>query len=285
MGIDFKTLVREISRTHRHFQTQAVKAVNVALTLRNWMIGCYIREYELKGSDRAAYGERLLQKLALRLREKEIPRTDERELRRYRQFYLTYPQIRETLPPVFTTLPIETPQRKAIRESPTPALRSPGKTIVERLSFSHLAELLQIKDSLERAFYETECLRGNWSLRELKRQMASLYYERSALSRDKKKLARLAHSRAEHVLPAQAIQDPYVFEFLGVPAREAMSETTLEYSLLVRLQEFLLELGHGFCFEARQKRIIIGGEYFYVDLVFYHRILKCHILLELKVDD
>ena len=136
----------------------------------------------------------------------------------------------------------------------------------------------------KRAFYEAECIRGNWSVRQLKRQIASLYFERSGLSRDKAKLAAMAHADAQPAHPAQVIRDPYVFEFLGLKPRDVMSESALEDLLLDRLQEFLLELGRGFCFEARQKRILIGGDHFFVDLVFYHRILKCHVLIELKVD-
>jgi predicted nuclease of restriction endonuclease-like (RecB) superfamily len=141
-----------------------------------------------------------------------------------------------------------------------------------------------IEDTLKRSFYESECVRGNWGVRELKRQIASLYFERSGLSRDNAKLAKLAQSRAEQAEPRLTIRDPYVFEFLGLKPREVMSESHLEDQLLDRLQEFLLELGHGFCFEARQKRILIGDSHGFVDLVFYHRILKCHILIELKLE-
>ena len=151
------------------------------------------------------------------------------------------------------------------------------------MSFTHIAELLAIDDPLKRAFYETECIRGNWAVRELKRQIASLYFERSGLSHDKAKLARLAQAGAEPADPRLAIRDPYIFEFLGLKPREVMSESHLEDQLLDKLQEFLLELGHGFCFEARQKRILIGDSHGFVDLVFYHRILKCHVLIELKL--
>jgi predicted nuclease of restriction endonuclease-like (RecB) superfamily len=122
-----------------------------------------------------------------------------------------------------------------------------------------------------------------WSVRELKRQIDTLYYERSGLSKDKAKLSRLANAKAEKASPADAIRDPYVFEFLGYKPQEVLPESGLEASLLEKLKDFLLELGRGFCFEARQKRIVIGGEHFFVDLVLYHRLLKCHILIELKV--
>ena len=150
------------------------------------------------------------------------------------------------------------------------------------MSFTHLAEIIPLPDETQRRFYEIECIRGNWSVRELRRQIASLYYERSGLSKDKTKLAAMAHAGAETLNPAQIIRDPYIFEFLGLRSQDTMGESDLEEALLDRLQEFLLEMGHGFCFEARQKRLLIGGEHFFVDLVFYHRVLKCHVLVELK---
>lgn len=124
---------------------------------------------------------------------------------------------------------------------------------------------------------------GNWSVRELRRQIHSLYFERCGLSIDKKKLSYLAQQGAEQASPALAVRDPYVFEFLGLTPREVMSESHLEDNLIGKIEEFLLELGHGFCFEARQKRILIGDEHYFIDLVFYHRILKCHVLVELKL--
>lgn len=283
-GAGFEALVRVVAEVHQRLAADAAKAVNVRLTLRNWLIGYYIREYELGGKDRALYGDRIFEKLAQRLRQRGIDRADARELRRYRQFYLVYPQIRESLTPGLAALPRTPAAGARIRESLTPEFQTPGAKLLESLSFTHLAELVQLADPLKRAFYETECLRGQWSVRELKRQIVTLYYERSHLSRNKKKLARGVQSKAEPASAALAIRDPYVFEFLGLKPREVLSESGLEDSLLDRLQEFLLELGRGFCFEARQKRIVIGGEHFFVDLVFYHRILKCHLLIELKLD-
>ena len=160
-----------------------------------------------------------------------------------------------------------------------------GRTLVSRLSFTHLAELVAIDDPLKRAFYEMECIRGNWSVRTLKRQIATLYFERSGLSTNKEKLAALTHAAAEQTEPKLAVRDPYVFEFLGLRPKETVSESNLEDALLDKLQDFLLELGYGFCFEARQKSIVIGRTRCFVDLVFYHRILKCHVLVELKVDE
>ena len=285
MGDDltFERLVKAIHRVHECFSAQASRAVNMSLTLRNWIVGLYIYEYEQKGLDRARYGEYLLERLAERLRNVGMRRVDVRELRRYRQFYLIYPQIREALTPESLAILPPGGSYPVKRESGTPAFVLSGKTILEKLSFSHLVELIRIEDDLKRTFYEIECIRGNWSVRELKRQIASLYYERSKLSRDKEKLAKLVQSSAEKGEPKLAIRDPYVFEFLGLKSAEVMSESRLEDQLLDKLQEFLLELGYGFCFEARQKRILIGDSYNFIDLVFYHRILKCHVLIELKV--
>jgi len=169
-------------------------------------------------------------------------------------------------------------------EALSPQLISSGNDLIAQLSFTHFAELIEIDDPLQRVFYEHECIRGNWSVRELKRQIATLYYERCGLSKNKEKLSVLTAKKAEVNKPEFSLRDPYVFEFLGFKSREAMGESGLENALLDRLQDFLLELGYGFCFEGRQKRIVIGGEYCFVDLVFYHRVLKCHVLIELKVD-
>jgi predicted nuclease of restriction endonuclease-like (RecB) superfamily len=161
----------------------------------------------------------------------------------------------------------------------------PGRFLVDRLSFTHLELLAALDPPLKRAFYEIECIRGNWSVRELRRQIASLYFERSGLSRDQARLSELANASAAMAGPPQVIRDPYVFEFLGLRPQEVLPESDLQAALLEKLQAFLLELGHGFCFEARQKRLSIGGEAFFVDLVFYHRVLKCHVLVELRVDE
>jgi predicted nuclease of restriction endonuclease-like (RecB) superfamily len=247
--LNFTALVEAIEQAHEYSAAAVSRAINVSLTLRNWIIGAYIHHYELHGADRADYGDRLLAKLAERLGNEKMTRTQERELRRYRSFYLA------------------------------------AHKLLERLSFSHFAELLAIDDPLQRAFYELECIRGNWSVRALKRQISSLYFERSGLSLDQDKLSTLAHAAAEKAEPRLAIRDPYIFEFLGLKPSEVVLESDLESAMLANLQEFLLELGHGFCLEARQKSILIGQTRGFVDLVFYHRVLKCHVLVELKVDE
>lgn len=288
-SLSFERLVTAIGQAHKEFAAQASRAVNTSLTMRNWLIGMYIEEYERRGVDRQQYGDKLLDRLAEKLLQHSVPRSDRRELYRYRQFFLTYPQIRESVTPQFTAVIKRAisalPDKPAIVDSPTPQLRTDAKTLLAGLSFTHFVELLALEDDTKRAFYEIECLRGTWSVRELKRQIASLYYERSGLSKDKHKLAAITQAKAEHVKPALEIRDPYVFEFLGLKPQDVMSESQVEDQILDKLQEFLLELGHGFCFEARQKRILIGETYYFVDLVFYHRVLKCHVLVELKVEE
>jgi len=165
-----------------------------------------------------------------------------------------------------------------------PQSGSGSRDLLHCLSYSHFEELVPIEDPIKRSFYEVECTRGNWSVRELQRQIGSPYYERTSRSQDRPRPPGLVHGKAVPMSPAKVIRDPYIFEFLGLRSHEVLTEQDLEGLLLDRLQEFLLELGRGFCFEARQKRILIGGEHFIVDLVFYHRILKCHILIKLKVD-
>jgi predicted nuclease of restriction endonuclease-like (RecB) superfamily len=251
--------------------------------MRNWLIGAYIAEYELSGAERASYGEKLLSELSQELRKHEISNSGRRQLYNYLGFYRTYPQIVRTVPAQSRHLLPATIVREKVRTASAQLAIDPEK-LLSSLSYSHFEQLIALNDDLKRVFYETECIRGNWSVRELKRQIGSLYYERSGLSKNKKKLAALAQEGVEAADPKLAIRDPYILEFLGLKPREVMSETHLEDQLLDKLQDFLLELGHGFCFEARQKRILIGDTYNFVDLVFYHRILKCHVLVDLKLE-
>jgi len=281
--LSFDRLVAVIGQANADLATQALRAVNTRLTLRNWLIGYHITEYEQNGTDRAQYGDNLIDRLSDRLVLAGVSRAAPRELRRYRQFYLVYPQIRESLPPELRRTLLPQSETGDNRESAPPKLGIAGADILAKLSFTHIAELLQCEDMTKRAFYEIECMRGNWSVRELKRQVGSLYYERSTLSTNKKRLSELTQTGAEETSPTLAIRDPYVFEFLGLKPQDVMGESHLEDQLLDKLCDFLLELGHGFCFEARQKRILIGDTHNFVDLVFYHRVLKCHVLVELKI--
>ena len=289
--MDFPDLVCSISQLHEELTQQAVKAVNRSLTVRNWLIGYYIKEFEQNGSDRASYGDHILQDLA-----SHLPRQDGfsyRSLKLYRQFYMAYPKMRQTMFAQWRafgigqtlsaqlTGTVQTLQEVSDGNISTDSLFFDGR-LIQSLSFSHFTLLIPIDDPLKRRFYEVECVRGNWSVRELKRQIESLYFERSALSRDKQALSDHVQAGAEADSPRLVIRDPYVFEFLGIKSQEVMYESDIEEALLGKIESFLLELGYGFCFEARQKQILIGDEYFFVDLVFYHRVLKCHVLIELK---
>jgi predicted nuclease of restriction endonuclease-like (RecB) superfamily len=286
---DFTALVNDVRRVHEECAAAASRTINTLLTLRNWTIGCYIRTYEQSGADRARYGAHLLERLSETLRGCLDRCYTGRYLGLCRQLFDVYPAIRKSLisESGAALLPGVSKGRGAtprIRKSATSELGVDPRTLVQRLSFTHLVELTALEDPLKRAFYEIECIRGNWSVRALKRQIATLYFERSALSTDKTKLSRMAHAAAEKAEPKLSIRDPYVFEFLGLQAKDAVSESDLEGALLDDLHAFLMELGHGFCLEARQKSIVIGKTRGFVDLVFYHRILKCHVLIELKVD-
>lgn len=282
-SLSFDELSEVIAQAHLHIQAKAVRAVNIGLTLRNWLIGRHIAEYELAGSDRAQYGDQLFDRLAKRLKILNIPGCHRRELYRYHTFFETYPQIVGTLSPQWQGLLPDAALIPTNVGTASPHSEMQAQ-LLTRLSYSHLALLIEISNDPERRFYEVEALRGQWSVRELKRQISSLYYQRSGLSTNKNTLSRLTQEASEAQTPAQIIRDPYIFEFLGLKPAEVMRENDLETALLDSLQDFLLELGHGFCFEARQKRLSIGGDYFFVDLVFYHRILKCHVLIELKTE-
>ena len=167
-------------------------------------------------------------------------------------------------------------------KSPTASdFSTPGSQLIEKLSFSHIVEIMTLEDSLARYFYETECIKCCWNVQELRRQIATNLYIRSGLSKNPQKL--LTQSKNAN-LPALSIKDPFTFEFLGLRP-EAFTESDLENALIDHLQDFLLELGKGFCFEARQKRMIIDDEYYFADLVFYNRILHCNVIIELKNDE
>ncbi len=276
---DFGQLAELIQQVHNATQTESVKAINRMLTLRNWIIGYYIVEYEQKGSDRAQYGDRLLKALEKSVNTKGLTAT---LFYHAREFYSDYPQIRDY---ILNTISPTVSVKSQSRISPTVSdkLKTPAEKLISHLSFSHIVEILAVKEPLARYFYETECIRCNWSVRELRRQIATDLYVRAGASKNPEKLLKPLE------IPARQIQDeikqPFFFEFLGLNARDVIEEKDLEQALINHLQEFLLELGKGFCFEARQKRIIIDDEYYYADLVFYHRILHCNVIVELKNDE
>ena len=299
---DFRLLVENISIAHQQLQQQAANSVNQALTIRNWLIGHYVVEYEQNGLDRAEYGTKLIPKLAAEF--KNIKGLDERSLRNFRLFYSNYPQIgvylnadsiRGSLTAklnIFEKRGSLTAKSSIVSKegSLTPISkklenRVAGKYIITKLSYTHLEQLIRIDDDLKRTFYEIECIKGTWSVRELKRQIASLYYERSGLSAKPEKLSDLVQEKTIAQKATDIIKNIYAFEFLDLKIKDVVEESDLETALLDHLQEFIIEMGNGFCFEARQKRILIGEKYYFIDLVFYHRILKCHVLVELKIGE
>lgn len=280
--MDFKQLIKNIQQTHDYLQEKAVTAVNQSLTLRNWLFGFYIVEYEQNGKDRAKYGQQLLKTIAEKT-SKQIKGMNDRYLRDCRQFYNTYPHIIDLADKL--SLPNQiwrsaTPKSKTKKKGTTIGISA--EMLISRLSYTHILELTKESEPLKRAFYEIQSVKGNWSVRELERQRGSLLYERTGLSKNKEKLMQLTNDKALQLTPQDIIKDPYVFEFLGLKQQEVLGEAELEAALLDHLQEFLLELGKGFCFESRQKRITVDNEHHYVDLVFYHRVLKCHVIIELK---
>lgn len=294
--MDFSNLIRTIRQTHTALQQQAGKAINRNLTIRNWLIGFYIVEFEQKGEDRAKYGAGLIHELAKRV---NVPGLALRNLQLFRSFYLAYPQISKIVcDPGFSEVPIVQTSAQLLLSIDNQnvekvdqsfpevqkSLQVPAAKLISKLSFSHLAELFEINNPLKRAYYEIECMKGNWSVRELRRQVNSLCFERSGLSKSPGKLLAMIADKAESMQPMDIVKSVYTFEFLGLHAKDVVEESDLETALLDNLQEFMLELGHGFCLEARQKRILIGDEYCFIDLVFFHRVLKCHVLVDLKME-
>ena len=294
--MDFGKLIDSIQSANTHLQQNAVKAVNINLTLRNWLIGYYIVEFEQKGEDRAVYGSNLMNVLAQKIKIKGLTSP---ELSRCRQFYTTYSDFLGSLSQKFNNLLSEKilgsltqESEEVIQQSVTPELQSANiqddvkyfTNAFMKISYTHFAELIKIKEANKRRFYELLTIKNTLSVRELERQIATLTYERMGLSQN----TELAFAELENKLtpanPAEAIKSVYFFDFLDLPNSHLIEESELEEALINHLEKFILELGNGFCFEARQKRMLIDDEYYFVDLVFYHRILKCHILIDLKID-
>lgn len=282
----FNDLASIVQTTHDAAQSSAVKAINRMQTMRNWLIGYYIVEFEQHGKDRAEYGTQLLKKLEERVDRKGLTTT---LFKWARKFYRLYPQMMENLPiPICATVmhqlqPIEN-KEDTIGASMTHQFVTPGKTIISHLSFTHLREIMTLDDPLARYFYEQECIKCTWSVRELRRQISTNLFVRAGISTNPEKLLSLPSVQGHDSAELQ-IRQPFTFEFLGLKAQEVVDEHDLEDALISHLQEFILELGKGFCFEARQKRIIIDDEYYYPDLVFYNRILHCGVIIELKNEE
>lgn len=293
-AMSFEQLASTLILIDEQTRQTAVNAVNKMATLRNWLHGAYIVEYEQYGCDRAKYGDKLIERLAERMKDKRINST---LLKLSRKLYLTYPNVIDEVIKSATVshfLPEPSNVSHCVdlisaeyQKSATLSHQfiTPSHTLIERLSFSHLRELMTIDDPMIRFFYETECIRGTWSVRELRRQISTNLHVRVGLSDNKDEAMLMVNQSAEHDSIANQIRQPYSFEFLGLEGKDVISEKNLEDALIDHLQEFMLELGTGFCFEARQKRIIIDDRYYYADLVFYNRLLHCSVILELKNDE
>lgn len=293
------------------------RTVNTTQVVANWLIGREIVEEEQKGEKRAVYGEQLIAELSEKLRRDYGTGYSIQNLKYIRQFYLTYPRLvgnteighalrgqstgekveaREKFHALrgktdVVDIPGAPPRKLTVLNAPPlleigHALRSqswqPGR-LHPNLSWTHYRTLLRVDKLEARFFYEIEAIQNNWSARELERQINSLLYERLALSKDKKGLMRLAKKGQEIQRPLDVFKDPIVMEFLGLPASPKLVESELEQALINNLQAFLLELGKGFAFVSRQERITLDGDHFYIDLVFYHTVLKCFVLIDLKV--
>ena len=299
---NLSVLASEISDLHFYMQDNALQQVNTSLTLRNWLIGLYIVEYEQNGSDRAIYGKGAIIELANLLKQKKLKGLDDRSLRTCRAFYKTYPQIWGTVSAKLQLAENEVVEKwgtastilnflKGSEKLETEPLRQsetdhsyPPEILLSRLSFSHFIELLNAETPFKRAFYEVQSIKNNWSVRELNRAMSTLLYERTGLSTNKKTM--IAKGKDElPAIPVDLVKNPYFLEFLGLEEKSEYSENDLEEAIITHLQKFIIELGRGFCFEARQKRITFDNKHYHIDLVFYNRIIKCHVLLDLKVGE
>ena len=264
-------------------------------TMRNWLIGYYIVEFEQHGKDRAEYGTQLLKKLEERVDRKGVNVT---LLQMSRNFYKLYPQMVNLFVPnqKYSTASNNSGNSVQLKSNSSNnetnlicatvshKFQTSPELMISRLSFSHLREIMTLDDPLARYFYEQECIKCTWSVRELRRQISTNLYVRAGISANPEKLLSLPSVQGHDSAELQ-IRQPFTFEFLGLKAQEVVDEHDLEDALISHLQEFILELGKGFCFEARQKRIIIDDEYYYPDLVFYNRILHCGVIIELKNEE
>ncbi len=275
--MNFKNLLHQLRQTHDLLQQRAVSAISQGLVVRNWLIGHYLVEFEQHGQDYAQYGERLLYRLSDELSAGGMKGMSYTNLTLYRKFYLTYPHLAGL---VIKFLPVDI-NLQALPEDLEGWKLSP-EILIKKLTFTHFVELLKVEDPIKRLFYEIECIKGDWNYRQLHRQVGSLLYERTGLSLNKEALLAQIQGTGSLPDPASLIRESYVFEFLELKMEEAFPESTLEKALLDHLQQFLLELGNGFCFEARQKSFLIDERRYKIDLLFYHRILKCHVVVDLK---
>lgn len=267
------TLCRNSIELIRYARKYASNQINYTQLMTYYGLGYWIVEEQQSGEQRAGYGKKVIQTLSDALNAEFGKGFSVDTLENARKFYLNYQgRISETL------------FRKFIKEKSDTLFRISGEDVPFTLSWSHYLQLMRIKNLDERRFYEIEATKSAWSLRTLQRQYNSSLYERLALSRDKDRVMRLAQEGNVIEKPADIVKQPTVLEFLGLEESEKFSETNLESAIIDKLQKFLLELGKGYLFEARQKRFSYDEENFYVDLVFYNRLLRCYVLIDLKID-
>ena len=323
---NYDSLVKHIQRVGKALRQDAHVVINRNVTARAWLTGYYIVEYEQHGSDRANYGDHLLQNLSKSLGGKSYSVTN---LRSYRLFYSLYPELRPIIggyilerfgrgkgmadeiaflpsliqQSLIAELRDGEKQQSVTAESVSSqgisaitatsrdgfamslsdgSIKAVPQMLFDRLSFTHIVQLIHIEDSMQRAFYAIEAMRGPWSVRELQRQIDSNYYTRSGWSKKPELLSQKINGTAERPTFQENIKSPFYFEFLGLSAKDAIDETDLESAIVSHLKDFIMELGMGFCLEEEQKRLLIDDRYYKIDLVFYHRILKCHCIVELK---
>lgn len=281
-NVNIDALFERISALIEESRKRVATAVNIAEVYTKYEIGRYIVEDEQEGKARAAYGKQVLPILSQKLTDKFGSGWSLETLKSARKFYSVYaPQaIRST---ALTKSDKETGKTNLVNsvDQIQIAPAEPHKFV---LSWSHYLVLMRIKDDGARSFYEVECAKQNWAVRWLQRQVGSSLYERIALSSDRDKVVRMAKEGEIIEKPADIIKNPVTLEFLGLKPDAAYSETKLENAIIDKMQTFLLEIGKGFLFEARQKRFTFDEDNFYVDLVFYNRLLQCYVLIDLKVD-
>jgi len=276
---NYNNLLDKIGEILAEARSKVVREINKALVLAYWEIGREIVEFEQRGKTRGEYGEQLIEKLSIDMTRKFGRGFSPTNLKMMRLFYQSFP-IRQTLSDESGEgQKSETVSRKLQIRQALSAKFEP------KLSWSHYCELLKVEEPLARSFYEQEAMRDNWSVRELKRQINSMLFERLALSKDTKAVMKMAKKGQIIEKPEDAIKDPYILEFLNLKEEASYTENQLEQALIDKLQYFLLELGKGFSFVARQKRITITNRHYCIDLVFYNRLLKCFVLIDLKTGE
>lgn len=261
---------------------RVARSVNLAEVYTKFHIGQYIVEYEQKGAIRAEYGKAVLKELSKRLTEKLGNGWSYPYLRQIRQFYMVYANLTNGVHQIRDNKPDKLSRISDSDKNDNHCLSNSAPTFT--LSWSHYLILMRIENPEARSFYEIECTEQQWSVRQLSRQVGSCLYERLALSRNKDEVIRLAREGQTIGKPSDIIKDPITLEFLGLKPDAAYSETKLENAIINKMQQFLLELGKGFLFEARQKRFTFEEQHFFVDLVFYNRLLQCYVLIDLKID-